>query len=80
GLEAWGQDRVFILSEPSMGAEDFSLYLQQAPGTMFRLGVGSPNLLNPPLHHPEFLVDESAILTGVITLAYAAYKYWQRED
>jgi amidohydrolase len=47
---------------------------------MFRLGVGSPNLLNPPLHHPEFLVDESAILTGVITLAYAAYKYWQRED
>ncbi len=80
GLEAWGQDRVLILSEPSMGAEDFSLYLQQAPGTMFRLGVGSPNLLNPPLHHPEFLVDESAIMTGVITLAYAAYKYWQRED
>lgn len=80
GLEAWGRDRVLILSEPSMGAEDFSLYLQQAPGTMFRLGVGSTNLLNPPLHHPEFLVDESAILTGVITLAYAAYKYWQRED
>ncbi|MFO0150215.1 MAG: M20 family metallopeptidase [Microcystis sp.] len=80
GLEAWGQDRVLILSEPSMGAEDFSLYLQQAPGTMFRLGVGSTNLLNPPLHHPEFLVDESAILTGVITLAYAAYKYWQRPD
>ena len=80
GLEAWGQDRVLILSEPSMGAEDFSLYLQQAPGTMFRLGVGSPHLLNPPLHHPEFLVDESAILTGVITLAYAAYKYWQRQD
>ncbi|TRU21916.1 MAG: amidohydrolase [Microcystis aeruginosa Ma_MB_S_20031200_S102] len=80
GLEAWGRDRVLILSEPSMGAEDFSLYLQQAPGTMFRLGVGSTNLLNPPLHHPEFLVDESAILTGVITLAYAAYKYWQRDD
>ncbi len=80
GLEAWGRDRVLILSEPSMGAEDFSLYLQQAPGTMFRLGVGSTNLLNPPLHHPEFLVDESAILTGVITLAYAAYKYWQRQD
>ncbi|NCR39079.1 MAG: amidohydrolase [Microcystis aeruginosa W13-11] len=79
GLEAWGRDRVLVLSEPSMGAEDFSLYLQQAPGTMFRLGVGSTNLLNPPLHHPEFLVDESAILTGVITLAYAAYKYWQRE-
>jgi amidohydrolase len=79
GLEAWGRDRVLILTEPSMGAEDFSLYLEQVPGTMFRLGVGSPNLLNPPLHHPEFLVDESAILTGVITLAYAAYKYWEQE-
>lgn len=80
GLEAWGRDRVLILTEPSMGAEDFSLYLEQAPGTMFRLGVGSSNLLNPPLHHPEFLVDESAIITGVITLAYAAYKYWEQED
>jgi amidohydrolase len=79
-LEAWGRDRVLILTEPSMGAEDFSLYLEQAPGTMFRLGVGSPNLLNPPLHHPEFLVDESAIITGVITLAYAAYKYWEQTD
>jgi amidohydrolase len=77
-LEAWGRDRVILLNEPSMGAEDFSLYLEQAPGTMFRLGVGSPNLLNPPLHHPEFLVDESAIITGVITLAYAAYKYWEQ--
>jgi amidohydrolase len=78
GLEAWGQDRVLILTEPSMGAEDFSLYLEQVPGTMFRLGVGSSNLLNPPLHHPEFLVDESAIITGVVTLAYAAYKYWEQ--
>jgi amidohydrolase len=80
GLEAWGRDRVLILTEPSMGAEDFSLYLEQVPGTMFRLGVGSANLLNPPLHHPEFLVDESAIITGVITLAYAAYKYWEQTD
>ena len=36
--EAWGSDRVQILSEPSLGAEDFSLYLNHAPGTMFPLG------------------------------------------
>lgn len=75
--EAWGSDRVQIISEPSLGAEDFSLYLQQAPGTMFRLGVGYGDRLNYPLHHPEFAIDESAIATGVVTLAYAAYKYWQ---
>ncbi|MBD2580074.1 M20 family metallopeptidase [Oscillatoria sp. FACHB-1406] len=75
--EAWGSDRVQILTEPSLGAEDFSLYLESAPGTMFRLGVGYPERLNHPLHHPEFEVDESAIVTGVVTLAYAACKYWQ---
>ncbi|AFY76848.1 amidohydrolase [Pleurocapsa sp. PCC 7327] len=75
--EAWGSERVQLLTEPSLGAEDFSLYLEQAPGSMFRLGIGYPDKHNPPLHHPEFEVDESAIVTGVVTLAYAAYKYWQ---
>lgn len=75
--EAWGSDRVEILLEPSLGAEDFSLYLEHAPGTMFRLGVGYQDQLNHPLHHPQFEVDESAIITGVVTLAYAAYQYWE---
>jgi amidohydrolase len=74
--EAWGSDRVQILLEPSLGAEDFSMYLEHAPGTMFRLGVGYPDRKNYPLHHPQFEVDESAIITGVVTLAYAVCKYW----
>ncbi len=76
--EAWGSDRVQILLEPSLGAEDFSIYLQQAPGAMFRLGVGHKEKLNHPLHHPQFDIDESAIVTGVVTCAYAAYQYWQQ--
>lgn len=76
--EAWGCDRVEILLEPSLGAEDFSLYLQHAPGMMFRLGVGYKDKVNHPLHHPQFEVDETAIVTGVVTLAYAAYQYWQQ--
>lgn len=76
--EAWGSDRVQILPEPSMGAEDFSVYLEQAPGTMFRLGVGFKNQLNYPLHHPLFEVDETAIVTGVVTLAYTIYQYWHK--
>ncbi|MEW5861300.1 MAG: M20 family metallopeptidase [Cyanobacteriota bacterium] len=74
--EAWGSDRVQILLEPSLGSEDFSMYLEHAPGTMFRLGVGYPDRKNYPLHHPQFEVDESAIITGVVTLAYAVCKYW----
>ena len=77
--EAFGSDRVLVLTEPSLGAEDFSMYLERAPGTMFRLGVGyKDRVLNYPLHHPLFDVDESAIITGVVTMAYSAYKYWQQ--
>ncbi|MDZ7961527.1 MAG: M20 family metallopeptidase [Aulosira sp. DedQUE10] len=76
--EAWSSDRVQVLPESSLGAEDFSVYLEHAPGSMFRLGVGyRDRIINHPLHHPEFEVDESAIITGVVTMAYAAYKFWQ---
>ncbi|MEQ8465827.1 M20 family metallopeptidase [Coleofasciculus sp. E1-EBD-02] len=76
--EAWGNDRVQILPESSMGAEDFSMYLEHAPGTMFRLGVGFKDKPNYPLHHPQFEVNESAIITGVVTLAYSVYQYWKQ--
>lgn len=76
--EAWGFERVQVLPEPSLGAEDFALYLNHAPGAMFRLGVGHKDKPNYPLHHPKFEIDESAIVTGVVTMAYAAYKYWQQ--
>lgn len=79
-LEAWGSDRVQILTEPSLGAEDFSLYLNKVPGSMFRLGVGKAEAKNYPLHHPRFEIDESAIITGVVTLAYTIYKYYQQSN
>ncbi|MDF5726096.1 MAG: M20 family metallopeptidase [Rhizonema sp. PD37] len=79
--EAWGSDRVQVLPEPSLGSEDFSVYLEHAPGSMFRLGVGfKDRAINHPLHHPQFEVDESSIVTGVVTLAYTVYKYWQNSD
>ena len=74
---ALGDRQVEILPEPSLGAEDFAVYLDQAPGSMFRLGVGWRDRTNYPLHHPRFDPDEKAIITGVITLAYAAYNYWK---
>ncbi|NWF62463.1 MAG: amidohydrolase [Fischerella sp.] len=79
--EAWGSDRVQVLPEPSLGAEDFSVYLERTPGCMFRLGVGyRDRVINFPLHHPQFEVDESAIVTGVVTMAYTAYRFWQQNN
>ena len=72
----WGNESIQIIQEPSLGAEDFSCYLRHAPGSMFRLGVGFSDKRNYPLHHPQFEVDESAIVTGVVTMAYAAYQFW----
>ncbi len=76
--EAFGKAAVLNLREPSLGAEDFSVYLKYAPGTMFRLGVGFDQGTNYPLHHPKFAVDERCLLTGVVTMAHAICKYWQR--
>ncbi|MBF2034015.1 MAG: amidohydrolase [Leptolyngbyaceae cyanobacterium T60_A2020_046] len=75
---ACGREHVQLLAEPSLGAEDFSVYLDHAPGTMFRLGVGYPNQVNHPLHHPQFEVNERAIAVGVKTLAYALCRYWEQ--
>ncbi|AJD57521.1 hydrolase [Synechococcus elongatus UTEX 2973] len=76
-IEAWGQTAVERIEEPSLGAEDFSVYLEKIPGMMFRLGVGYPDRQNPPLHHPQFEIDERALIVGVITLAYSIWRYWQ---
>ena len=77
--EIWGSHPVQVLPEASLGAEDFSLFLEHAPGAMFRLGVGDPDQENFPLHHPQFKVNETAIITGVLTMTYTAYKYWQKK-
>ena len=74
--QALGDRHIEILPDPSMGGEDFAYYLDHAPGSMFRLGVGWRDRPNYPLHHPQFNPDEQSILTGIITLAYTAYNYW----
>lgn len=43
---------------PQMGGEDFAYYLQQIPGAFVNIGTGP----NHALHHPQFDVDEAAIL------------------
>ncbi len=74
-----GAERVHRIDEASLGAEDFSVFLEHAPGSMFRLGIGYPDRPNYPLHHPKFQVNEAAIFTGVATLAHAICCYWETD-
>ncbi len=59
-----GAERVLTYELPSMGAEDFSLYLNQVPGCFVRFGARAPNAANVPLHSPQFDFDEAALLIG----------------
>ena len=66
--EIFGEENVEILDIPSMGAEDFSRYMNHRKGAMAWLGVGSKNKYNYPIHHPKFEVNEDALLNGCLAL------------
>ena len=57
-------DRGIVTQEhPSMGAEDFSYFLQGAPGCYVRFGARTSDGY-VPLHHPRFDVDEGVLDVG----------------
>lgn len=73
------EGRVKRIDQPSMGAEDFSYYLQRVPGSFFFLGTGDGREGgSPPLHHPEFDFNDQALSTGMELFANLALLYGYR--
>lgn len=58
-----GEDSIHIIQKPSLGGEDFALYVNDVPGCMFRLGCAGADDW-PPLHSPHFDIDESCLTIG----------------
>ena len=59
--DLFGDDRVVTL-KPNMGGEDFSAFMEKAPGTFFFTGAGNPSRgIVEPHHHPRFDIDESSL-------------------
>ncbi|MEZ4458084.1 MAG: amidohydrolase, partial [Gemmatimonadales bacterium] len=57
----FGDERV-VTMPPNMGGEDFSAFLEKAPGTFFYTGAGNAERgLKGPHHHPKFDIDESSL-------------------
>jgi amidohydrolase len=52
----------------SMGSEDFSIYLEQIPGAMIRLGSGRTDR-EADLHSASFDIDEDALEPGILIAA-----------
>ncbi len=64
-----GHAHVHAIAKPSMGGEDFANYLDHVPGSLFRLGCMPATGSAPPLHAPDFDIDERALTIGAKILA-----------
>jgi hippurate hydrolase len=66
--ELFGEENTVELTYPSMGAEDFSFFLEKVPGAFIWLGVGDVS----GLHTPKFAFDEEILPQGSALLAALA--------
>jgi len=66
-------DDALIEVEPIMGGEDFSAYLEKAPGAFFWVGAGHEEAT--PHHHPRFTIDEAALRSGIAVFVRTALDY-----
>lgn len=64
--------KTVVLSEQSLGGEDFGWYLRERAGSMVRLGTRSPGGKTYDLHQGNIVFDERAINVGARTLATVA--------
>ena len=62
------EKNIVYLENPSLGAEDFAFFLQDVPGTMFRLGVAGDQGC-APLHSGYFSLDERSLELGIKILS-----------
>ena len=62
------EKNIVYLENPSLGAEDFAFFLQDVPGTMFRLGVAGDKGC-APLHSGHFSLDERSLELGIKILS-----------
>ncbi|AAQ00817.1 MULTISPECIES: amidohydrolase [Prochlorococcus] len=73
-----GNEKVKRLDSPSLGAEDFAEFLDDVPGTMFRLGVAPPEGC-APLHNGSFAPDENSIEIG-INIIFHTLMHWMKQQ
>lgn len=63
-------------TEPIMGGEDYSYYLQEVKGTYFFTGAQPEGVEDPyPHHHPKFDIDEKSLVVAAKILAKSTMEY-----
>ncbi len=77
GADLLGRDNVHAF-EKTLGAEDFGVFTELAPGAMYTLGVKKKGHEGFLLHHPRFDLDESALPVGTAVLAETAMRFLKK--
>lgn len=65
-VNLFGNDNVFIREKASLGAEDFSFFLENSKGAFYHLGCGNKSKnITSGLHTANFNIDENCLALGV---------------
>jgi amidohydrolase len=74
-LEAALGEKNVIVSEPTMGGEDFAYFANQIPGFYFRLGTTLPGTVSGGLHTPNFRADDQSVPVGIRAMSRVLVDY-----
>ncbi|HRS00539.1 MAG TPA: amidohydrolase, partial [Candidatus Sumerlaeia bacterium] len=80
GAEMLGKENVVYKEFPSLGAEDFSYFLDKAKGAFYHLGCGNKSKnITAMIHNSSFDIDEDCLGVGVQMQAANALKLLSRK-
>ncbi len=73
--EMLGAEKFVEIERPTLGAEDFSYFLEEKPGAMFLVGgQNEAKGIDAPHHHPDYDFDEAALKIGLKVMLNTALK------
>ena len=72
-VDILGKDNIELISIPRMDVEDIGFFLEEIPGSFYRLGVAGDKFTE--LHTTNFMVDETALRTGLLIQLKNALEY-----
>jgi amidohydrolase len=78
-MRAVAGEKNVIMTDPQMGAEDFSYYQNEIPGFFYWLGIANKQKgITAGLHTADFDIDEQALDNGVKMMSNIVVDYLER--
>ncbi|OLQ24414.1 peptidase M20 [Listeria seeligeri] len=79
-VESFGENALYF-EKPTTGGEDFSYFMDEAPGSFALVGCGNPDKDTEwAHHHGRFNIDESVMKNGAELYARFAYNYLNQQE